>query len=168
MSTPNESEPVLLQNDGSNFLSWSIHVLNAFSAISPLVERIVDASIPLPIVDWSNYKYIPKEEERCVQLNAQVINVILSILSAEVLDEVIFNGKHLRRVLISFVLDLSICMESPNVMRHMSLSQWITCPLNLHAVKRPHKTSSTPSRSKKCKSHMLCCLAAYTGRVRYC
>jgi len=93
MSTPNESEPMLLQNDGSNFLSWSIHVLNAFRAISPLVEHIVDASIPLPIVDWSNYKNIPKEEERCVQLNAQAINVILSTLSAEVLDEAIFNGQ---------------------------------------------------------------------------
>ena len=78
MSTPIELEPMLLQNDGSNFLSWSIHVLNAFRAINPLVERIVDASIPLPIVNWTNYKNIPKEEEICVQLNAQAINVILS------------------------------------------------------------------------------------------
>ena len=63
MSTPIELEPVLLQNDGSNFLPWSIHVLNAFRDISPLVEHIVDASIPLPIVDWSNYKNLSKEEE---------------------------------------------------------------------------------------------------------
>jgi hypothetical protein len=61
--------------------------------ISPLVERIVDASIPLPVVDWSNYKNIPKEEEICVQLNAQAINAMLSTLSAEVLDEAIFNGQ---------------------------------------------------------------------------
>ena len=81
-----------LQHDGSNFLSWSLHVLNAFRTISPLVERIVDASIPLPVVDWSNYKNISKEEEICVQLNAQAINVMLSTLSAEVLDEAIFNG----------------------------------------------------------------------------
>ena len=53
----------------------------------------MDASIPLPIVDWSNYKNIPKEEERCVQLNAQAINVMLSTLSAEVQDEAIFNGQ---------------------------------------------------------------------------
>ena len=45
-------------------------------AISPLVEHIVDASIPLPVVDQSNYKNILKEEEICVQLNAQAINVI--------------------------------------------------------------------------------------------
>ena len=51
------------------------------------------ASITLHIVDWSNYKNIPKEEERCVQLNAQAINVMLSTLSAEVLDEAIFNGQ---------------------------------------------------------------------------
>ena len=71
MSTPNESELVLLQNDGSNFLPWSIYVLDAFRAISPLVECIVDASISLPVVDWSNYKNIPKEKEICVQLDAQ-------------------------------------------------------------------------------------------------
>ena len=93
MSTPIELEPVLLQNDGSNFLPWSLHVLNAFRDISPLVEHIVDASIPLSIVDWSNYKNLSKEEEICVQLNAQAINVMLSTLSAEVQDEAIFNGQ---------------------------------------------------------------------------
>ena len=51
MSTSIELEPALLQNDGSNFLTWSIHVLNAFRDISPLIEHIVDASIPLAIVD---------------------------------------------------------------------------------------------------------------------
>ena len=93
MSTPNESELVLLQNDGSNFLPWSIYVLDAFRAISPLVERIVDASISLLVVDWSNYKKILKDEEICMQLNAQEINVILSTLSTKVLDEAIFNGQ---------------------------------------------------------------------------
>ena len=34
MSMPIELEPVLLQNDCSNFLPWSIHVLNAFRDIS--------------------------------------------------------------------------------------------------------------------------------------
>ena len=53
----------------------------------------MDASIPLPIVDWSNYKNSSKEEEIYVQLNAQAINVMLSTLSAEVQDEAIFNGK---------------------------------------------------------------------------
>ena len=93
MSTPIVLESVLLQNDGSNFLPWSIHVLNAFRDISPLVEHIVDASIPLPIVDWSNHKNLSKEEEICVQLNTQAINVILSTLSTEVQDEAIFNGQ---------------------------------------------------------------------------
>ena len=45
MLAPIELEPMLLQNDGSNFLPWSIHILNAFRDISPLVEHIVDASI---------------------------------------------------------------------------------------------------------------------------
>ena len=93
MSTPIELEPVLLQNDGSNFLSRSIHVLNVFRDTSPLVELIVDASIHLSIVDWSNYKNLSKEEEICVQLNAQAINIILSTLSVEVQNEAIFNGQ---------------------------------------------------------------------------
>ena len=63
MSTSIELEPVLLQNEGLNFLPWSIHVLNAFRHISSIVEHIVFASIPLPIVDWSNYKNLSKEEE---------------------------------------------------------------------------------------------------------
>jgi hypothetical protein len=91
MSMPNEPEPVILQNDGSNFLSWSIHVLTTFRAIDPLVEYIVDARISLPIVDWSNYRNMPEEEKRCVQLNAQAINVLLSTLSAEVLEEAIYD-----------------------------------------------------------------------------
>ena len=44
----------------------------------------MDTSIPLSIVDWNNYKNLSKEEEICVQLNAQAINVMLSTLSAEV------------------------------------------------------------------------------------
>ena len=80
MSTPIELEPVPLHNDGSNFLPCSIHVLNIFRTISPLVEHIVYINIPLPIVDWSNYKKLSKEEEICVQLNAQLINIILSTL----------------------------------------------------------------------------------------
>ena len=66
MSIPIELEPMLIQNDGSNFLPWSIHVLDAFRHISHIVEHIVFASIPLPIVDWSNYKNLSKEEEICV------------------------------------------------------------------------------------------------------
>jgi hypothetical protein len=34
-----------------------------------------------------------EEEKRCVQLNAQAINVILSTLSAEVQAEAIYNGQ---------------------------------------------------------------------------
>ncbi len=91
MSMPNEPEPVILQNDGSNFLSWSIYVFNAFRTASPLIEHIVDASISIPIVDWSNYKKMSEEEKICVQLNAHAINILLSTLSAEVLEEAIYD-----------------------------------------------------------------------------
>jgi hypothetical protein len=81
------------ENDGSNFLPWSIHVLDTFRAIGPLIEQVVDASISHPVVDWSNYRNWSKEDERYVQHNAQAINIILSTLSAEVRDEAIFNGQ---------------------------------------------------------------------------
>ena len=74
---------------------------------------------------------------------------------------------HLRRVLISFGLDFLIYMENPNVMMHLRSSQWKVCPLCLHAAKKPHKTSRAPSRSKKCKQRMTCCLPTHTRRVRY-
>ena len=74
---------------------------------------------------------------------------------------------HLRRVLISFGLDFLIYMENPNVMMHLRLSQWKVCPLCLHTAKKPHKTSRVPSRSKKRKQRMTCCLPACTGCVRY-
>jgi len=86
-------DPIVLQIDGSNFLPWSIHVLNTFQTISPLVEQIVDASIPHSIDDWFSYKNIPKEEEIYVHLNALAANVILSTLSVEVQDEAIYNGQ---------------------------------------------------------------------------
>ena len=74
---------------------------------------------------------------------------------------------HLQRVLISFGLDFLIYMENPNVMMYLRSSQWKVCPLCLHAVKKSHNTSRVPSRSKKSKQHMICCLPAHTGRVRY-
>ena len=156
MLTPIELEPALLQNDGLNFLPWSIHVVNAFRDISPLVEHIVDASIPLHIVDWSNYKNLSKEEEICMQLNAQAINVILSTLTVEVQDEAIFNG------------------QPPSESAHLIWTRLVElygkskCDDALDdTTKKPHKTSRAPSQSKKCKQRMTCCLLAHTRRVRY-
>jgi hypothetical protein len=40
-----------LVNDGSNYASWSAHVLNAFRTMGPNVERILVASILLPKFD---------------------------------------------------------------------------------------------------------------------
>ena len=76
MSTPNEPELVLLQNDGSNFLSWSIHVLNAFRDISPLIDPNVDASIPLAIVDWGATTKICQKRKRyaCNSMLKQLIS----------------------------------------------------------------------------------------------
>jgi len=133
MSTPIELEPVLLQNDGSNFLSWSLHVLTAFRAISPLVEHIVDASIPLPIVDVSNYKNLSNGERICVQLNAQAAYIMLSTVSAEVREEVIYKGQpppesaHLIWTRLVEFYGKSKCDEMPKCASMESVLSELTC-----------------------------------------
>jgi len=45
--------------DGSKFFSWSIHVLNTFRTMSPIVERVVVSNIS-PLVDWNKYNLTKK------------------------------------------------------------------------------------------------------------
>jgi hypothetical protein len=53
--------------------------------MGPQIERIIDVSISPPNVDWSN---LTKEEEKCLQLNAQATNVLIHTLSKDVLDSI--------------------------------------------------------------------------------
>jgi hypothetical protein len=53
--------------------------------MGPQIERIVDVSISPPSVDWSN---LTKEEEKCLQLNAQATNVLIRALSKDVFDSI--------------------------------------------------------------------------------
>jgi len=50
MSTSNQLEPVLLQNDGSNFLSWSFHVLNVFRTRDINGEFPIGECFPIPVL----------------------------------------------------------------------------------------------------------------------
>jgi hypothetical protein len=79
-----------LVNDGSNYASWSAHVLNAFRTMGPIIERILIVSILPPKfdidhIDWAN---ITQEELNCTQLNACVINFLRSILCEDIQDAI--------------------------------------------------------------------------------
>jgi hypothetical protein len=85
MSTVGEVVLELLLLDGSNYESLSPCVLTIFRTMGPQIERIIDVSISPPNVDWSN---LTKEEEKCLQLNAQATNVLIHTLSKDVLDSI--------------------------------------------------------------------------------
>jgi hypothetical protein len=77
-------EPLTLV--GSNFDSWSAHVLNEIRTFGPHAEQVVVASIlpPCTRVDNFDLSNLSREEVECWQLNAQVTNCIHSTLSCDV------------------------------------------------------------------------------------
>ncbi len=97
-------EPLFL--DGSNYISWSIHVLNVFRAMGPHIERVVDVSISPP-----NDKELSfEEEEKCTHLNAQAINVLFSALSEYVFKTIMpLEDAHLIWITLKERYDKSKC-----------------------------------------------------------
>ena len=79
-------EPLAL--DGSNYASWSAHVLNVFRTISPLAEQVVVVSILPPHlnVDKVDLSTLSQKELECWQLNAQITKYLYSVLSDDVQD----------------------------------------------------------------------------------
>ena len=75
-------EPLSL--DGSNYSSWSAHILNVFSAMGPSFEQIVEASI-LPN-DFDNLFKLSIEEMKCLTCNHRVINLLFKNIDRGLLD----------------------------------------------------------------------------------
>jgi hypothetical protein len=86
--------------------------------MGPHIEWIVDVSISPPSDDLA---ILSKEKVKCLQHNAQAINVLFSALSEDVFDAIIFREVNRLMMLISFG-PRSKNMTSPNVMR--SCSHW--------------------------------------------
>jgi hypothetical protein len=86
MSTTYEVSFEPLTLGGSNYDSWSAHVLNEIRTFGPHAEQVVVASIlpPLTRVDNFDLSNLSIEELECWQLNAQVTNYIRSTLSCDV------------------------------------------------------------------------------------
>ena len=87
MSTPNEVnldiEP--LANDGSNYVSWSAHILNIFRTMGPQFEQVVVVGNSPSNVDYSK---LIKKEKNCIQLNAQASYILICALSEDIFNTI--------------------------------------------------------------------------------
>jgi hypothetical protein len=95
MSTSYEISIDPLVSDGSNYASWSIYVINHLRIIGPLAERVVVASILPPNFSWKNVDISNRKKMDRMQLNALVIDYLLSVLCAEISD-IILEDEEMR------------------------------------------------------------------------
>jgi hypothetical protein len=90
MSTTCEVSFEPLRFDGSNYSSWSAHVVHVLNTWGPLFERVAIASI-LPDVFYSeDTSNLSKEEKDYLLHNSSVINIMFNNVS-KVVQEVMFN-----------------------------------------------------------------------------
>ena len=84
MSTTCEVPFEPLSLDGSNYSSWSAHVLNVLRTMGPSFEHIVDESI-LPN-DFDNLFKLSNEEMKCLINNRRVVNLLFKNMDRELSD----------------------------------------------------------------------------------
>ena len=84
MSTLCEVSFEPLQCDGSNYYSWSAHVLNALRALGPSNEQVVETSI-LP-KDFDKLSKLSNEEKECWLRNLSVTNLLFENMDKELSD----------------------------------------------------------------------------------
>src|SRR6185312_8999566 len=94
MSTTCEVPFEPLSLDGSNYSSWSAHVLNVLRTMGPSFEQIVDESI-LPN-DFDNLFKLSNEEMKCLINNRRVINLLFKNMDRE-LSDLIHKDDKLKR-----------------------------------------------------------------------
>ena len=70
----------ILLSDCSNYVSWSTRVINAFRAVDPQLEQILDKSIIPPNYARENAS---EEDLRCIRLNYLAYDILSKSLSKE-------------------------------------------------------------------------------------
>ena len=85
-------EPLSL--DGSNYSSWSAHILNVLRTMGPSFEQIVEESI-LPN-DFDNLFKLSNEEMKCLIKNRRVVNLLFKNMDRE-LSDLIHEDDKLKR-----------------------------------------------------------------------
>ncbi|KAG2658451.1 hypothetical protein PVAP13_1KG218005 [Panicum virgatum] len=91
MSTSYEVPIEPLVSDGSNYAFWSINDQNHLRNLGPLAKRVVVASILPPNFSWKNVDITNKKEMVCMQLNALVIDYLLSVVCVKISDIILEN-----------------------------------------------------------------------------
>ena len=91
MSTTCEVPFEPLSLDGSNYSSWSAHVLNVLRTMGLSFEQIVDESI-LPN-DFDNLFKLSNEEMKCLINNRRVVNLLIKNMDRESSDLIHKNDK---------------------------------------------------------------------------
>jgi hypothetical protein len=81
MSSDGEKCLELVLLDGSNYESWCNSILHYIEAFNPYLLNIVDASICLPNINWTN---LSEEEGKYLKLNTQTICLLTQSLSPNV------------------------------------------------------------------------------------
>ena len=97
MSSPYEVLIEPLVSDGSNYVSWSIQVLNILKTIGPQAELILIESITPPNfdIDCFDWRKMSKKDLECSQLNACITNLLKRSLCKDIQDT-IYEMKEIR------------------------------------------------------------------------
>ena len=94
MSTLCEVSFEPLQCDGSNYYSWSAHILNSLRTLGPSYEQVVETSILTK--DFDNLSKLSNEEKECLFCNRRVIDFLFENMDRELLD-LIYKKDKLRK-----------------------------------------------------------------------
>jgi hypothetical protein len=81
-----------LRFNGSNYDSWSAHVLHVLHTWGPSFERVVVASILPEDFDNEDSSNLSKEDKDCVLHNSSITNLMYNNVS-KVIQEFIFNNE---------------------------------------------------------------------------
>jgi len=156
MSTPREVPFELLRCDGSNYPSWSAHVLNILRTMGPSFERVVKASVlPKDVDDLSK---LSTEEKECLSCNHRVTNLLFEYMDKELSDS-IQEEKLLRKTrseahrLWKFLEKIYEDESENEDEEEESLEVYSTATINTHTLVTSHDDQG--ARSKKSAGSLL-------------
>ena len=86
MSTPREVPFGPLRCNGSNYSSWSAHVLNVLRTMGPSFECVVKTSV-LP-KDVDDVSKLSTEEKECLSCNHRVTNLLFEYMDRELSNSI--------------------------------------------------------------------------------
>ena len=87
-----------LQCDGSNYYSWSAHVLNALRALGPFNEQVVETSILPKDFDFEDLSTLSNEERDSSQCNFIVTSLLFNKV-CKVISDYIKSEEDMHKIL---------------------------------------------------------------------